>query len=481
MRIRLCGLVTIVLVLSSWSARANACTTVSTCVSIARKTPAQFSTTLAPLLAALPTDALLAGAAFSDPNPVLVGRVRAFAIQQAYDRKLSDAQVDAVYAKYTAGPDDLSELLRGPLTKSARGKKLLVAYMQSHDDARALRVAWALAADPAASSAELTRARELVWARYLRERKASTDEHDALLDFMANQPKDFAAPALALVTEAIAAKQPLLADDLDLMSRQPTRGMIDRLLSWSDTQPLAQMALLRAVYGSPDEALNALRGPKRAALEAVILRASASPDSVTRILALNALSRVYAAPLLPSDEARARFIALSADPDASVREAAYRPMGSWIDDRAIRAAVTSGARRWDRMAVTIVSHDPKDKLASWRRDSLLGLLETLPEKDWHDGNWQHELVFIGTQLERVSGHKAGFAAFGGELVGRCGNDSMMEQIAAADLQMLDPAAYATWQKTQPKALTPDEQAKSSRERATKLGAARDKLLASFRQ
>ena len=471
--------VTLALALQS-SGYAGECASVARCVTLARRTPGQFSATLVPLMSGLSTDALLAGLDFADPKPALVGRVRAFALQSLYGHPLSDAQVDRLYAKYMAGPDELSELVRGPLTRTPRGKKLLVAYMMAHDDARALRVAWALAAEARVPAPELERARSLVWTRYLRERQTKTDEHDSLLNFMANQPKDFAALAQALVAAAILAKQPLVYDDLDLMSRQATIPVVEQLLAWSDSQPLAQTALLHSMQSAPDDVLKSIRGAKRAAFEAMLRRASLSTDANTRSYALSAWSRLYAPPLAPNSEVRTRFIELSADPDASVREAAYRSLTPWIDDAAVRAAVLSGAARWDWHAVTIVSHDPKGKLAPWRRAVLVSVLKSLPEKEWLDGTWQHELAFIGLQLERASGHKAGFDAFADEFVGRCGNDRLQVQVASADLELLDPAAYAAWLKTQPKPPSAEEQAKAARARAAKLRAARDKLLASLK-
>jgi len=461
--------------------QAGRCPSVTACVELARATPGRFTVTLQRDLKALPTDALLAGLEPTDPNPALVGRVRGLVLAAAYGRKLTDAQIDALYARYVAGSDEVAELLRGPLPQQPRGKQLLVAYMHAHDDTRALRVAWALAAEPRGTEVDRRRARELVWSRYLRERKANTSEHQELLNFMGNQPKDFAAPAQALATQAYAQKEALRDDDLDVMSRQPTHAVLVQLLQWARTQPPARIAFMRALQSASEEVLRDLRSSQLSATEALLLEATRSPEMPQRLGALHAWSRLYPPPLPPGPAVLLRYIALSADPEVRVREAAYRPMVGWIAEPSIRQAVLDGTWRWERAAVGIVSRDGADKLAPWRADALLTVLKSLPEPAWLDGSWQHELAFIGLRLERTFGRKAGFDAFSAELAGRCGTNDLPQGVSGLDLQLLDPVAYAAWLKNEPQPLTPEAQARATSERATQLRAARDKLLAALKR
>lgn len=462
------------------AAQAAPCASVSACVEAARRTPAEFTPTLQKHLEALSTDAVLAGLSYENPQVALATRVRQLAIGETWSRKLSEAQLAALFARYTSVSFEEAETLRSTIEKQPRGKALLAGYLRTHDDDRALRIAWELAPDERAPAADRARARALVWARYLRERQTRTAEHDSLLNFMANRPQDFAALARALVLDDLGKGRPPLYDDLDLMSRQPTLAVIVELLGWAPVHAAAQSALLFAIQRAPEPALQALRTTHLPKVEAALLAATTGREIPARVQGLAAWTRLFAPPLAASAPLRAQLVAAVGDPEPRVRELAYRSIGQRLDDAAVRDAVLSGVWRWDRDAVRVVAHDPKDKLTGWRRNAVITVLRSLPDAQWLDPSWQHELAFIGMQLQRETGRKAGFEAFGNEFVGVCGNTFLDANRISGDLQLLDPKAYEAWKQSQPKSPTPEEQAATNRERAAQLKAARDKLLATLR-
>jgi hypothetical protein len=455
-------------------AYARPCATVAACVEQARRPPEKFTSSLVPLLAALPTDALIEGMSLTLPNAPLAEHVRMLATYAMHGRPLSEPQAALLFERWLATPDPAGERFRGPLDADPKGRRLLLGWVAAHEDLRASKLAWSLVAQNRVQGADRARCIELVWSAYLGLRGMVGPEHDAIMNFMANQPTDFASRAHALVLGSLGKRLPLVYDDLDLMARQPTAAVLDELLTWSATDTTARGVLVVALQSAADPIIAGLQKARANELDARVLDMLRGSDASARLQAVHALRRLYASSRPAA--IGTTVLTLAGDPDERVRDAVFRVLEEWSNDPAARAALVAAVRRFDPAAAQhlFVSRGPK--LPEWKLAEAVALLRGLPEASWGEARWQTTLGRAGRALEVARGKRYGFDATAGDDVGRCGNDRLESMANARDLELLDPAAYHALLKKQPATPGPEAQATATATRRDQLLAARNKLL-----